>query len=157
MGYALFTARKLMLQNRINQMNYRMMVLSQQQQDLASKQADLQMQNGWTTMSNSIFNSNAQVDLYNNISNAGGDQTKLTQLINDAKTSQNDRYNQQLRDSAQSTAQLQGVAQAENQIDLEMKKLETLVKAATSELEQVEKAEDSAIKAAAPKYGAQGG
>ncbi len=37
-----------------------------------------------------------------------------------------------------------------------MKSLETQVKSAAAELEQVEKAEDSAIKSAAPKYGTGG-
>ena len=42
MGYAIFTARKLMLTNRINQMNFRLMQLSQQQQTLSDLSAQME-------------------------------------------------------------------------------------------------------------------
>ena len=42
MGYAIFTARKLMLTNRVNQLNFRIMQLSQQQQTLANNAANME-------------------------------------------------------------------------------------------------------------------
>ena len=52
----------------------------------------------------------------------------------------------------QSEGQLKRINDAESQIELERKTLETQLKAMTAELEAVEKAEDNAIKASAPKY-----
>ena len=42
MGYAIFTARKLMLTNRVNQLSMRILQLSQQQQTLADNAARME-------------------------------------------------------------------------------------------------------------------
>lgn len=167
MGYAIFTARKLMLQNRLNQANYRLMVLAQQQQDLTQQAANLEMQNGIKSALNSVFASNIAQDAYNQLATAaqGKEVTILgTKYKIDSESSVSSissAVNAKLdgirtlnaAGEAASKANLQGVQAIGNQIDLEMKKLDTQVKEITAEMEQVEKAEETAIKASAPKYG----
>lgn len=46
MGYVLFTARKLMLTSRLNNLNLQEMLLSQQQMDLANQQLAIQLGGG---------------------------------------------------------------------------------------------------------------
>lgn len=181
MGYALFTARKLMLQSRLNQMNYRLMVLSQQQQDMTQQTANMQMMSSFKQSSNSIFayqqydaaknalskgidisqykdsSGNLKMDDINKAL-AGASTTPLTQTVidNDNQYLQS-KLNSSLlatqNDSAADALKLQAVSTVGNQIDLEMKKLDSQIKETTAEMESVEKAEETAIKNSAPKYG----
>lgn len=181
MGYALFTARKLMLQSRLNQMNYRLMVLSQQQQDMTQQTANMQMMSSFKQSSNSIFayqqydaaknalskgidvsqymdaKGNMKIDDINKAL-ADGTSKTLTQSVIDSDTSiLQARLNSSLlatqNDSAADALKLQAVSTVGNQIDLEMKKLDSQIKETTAEMESVEKAEETAIKNSAPKYG----
>lgn len=177
MGYAIFTARKLMLTNRINQVNFRIMQLSQQQQSLAQAAGDKQRCIAWaknmfSTIGNSLT-SGIQMNMMgmsNSImSNLGikqGDtltdeQQKQMQaeMEKEMKKSylamagtQNffNGLSQMIDFSTQN--ELRNINNMENQIELERKNLETQVKAMTAELESVEKAEDNAIKNSAPKF-----
>ena len=154
MGYALFTARKLMLQNRLNQMNYRLMVLSQQQQDLTQKTANIEMQNGFNASINSIFVNNQMTQQYDALLG----KTDLTDSQRKAEIEALGRMFSSMETDNKIRAQkdmnnLKSVQAISNQIDLEMKKLDTQVKETTAEMEQVEKAEETAIKNSAPKYG----
>ena len=171
MGYAIFTARKLMLTNRINQINFRIMQLSQQQQTLADNAAK---------MERAIANTK---NLFANIGNAmsmaqqSASQTLQYQLMTNLKNGQNvdpsvisqlgsllggggfmsspaglalQVMNQTLDMTSQN--QLRQIKEMENQIELERKNLETQVKAMTAEKQEVEKAEDNQIKESAPKF-----
>ncbi len=154
MGYALFTARKLMLQNRLNQMNYRLMILSQQRNDLVQQAADLEMQNGYKKTLRSIFASQdyqkgVQDLLDNPPSDSNTQKLKLESLQADMQSATGKDALQELLDKSK----INNIHAVENQIDLEMKKLETQVKETTAEMESVEKAEEQGIKASAPKYG----
>lgn len=183
MGYALFTARKLMLQTRLNQMNYRLMVLSQQQQDMTQQVANEQMMSSFKTSAGSIFAYQqydvAKQALSNNLdikdykdTNGNLDYAKLLKDVNDGKqgtkkleqttidndtdflkTQLNEMTTKNQLQSQSDALKLQAVQTVGNQIDLEMKKLDSQIKETTAELEQVEKAEDTAIKNSAPKYG----
>ncbi len=172
MGYAIFTARKLMLRNRINQINFRMMQLSQQQQTLAEQASrwERAMANTRTVFSQigNIFQMgmNAMIQgqmqqLYNNNVNGGGGTQDYsifntilsTGGLNFMATPMGAYMNMmsQSLDMANQN-QLQRVKDMENQIELQMKSLETQLKAAQAEMESVEKAEDNEIKSSAPKF-----
>lgn len=185
MGYALFTARKLMLQTRLNQMNYRLMVLSQQQQDMTQQVANQQMMSSFNSSTNSIFayqqydvakqalSNNLDIksadykDAKGNLNYAallkdvnnnkqGTDKLEQKTIDNDTdflKDQLNEMLNKNQLQSQSDALKLQAVQTVGNQIDLEMKKLDSQIKETTAELEQVEKAEDTAIKNSAPKYG----
>ena len=172
MGYAIFTARKLMLRNRINQINFRMLQLTQQQQTLADQASrwERAMANTRTVFSQigNIFQMgmNAMVqkqmqELYNNNVNGGGGTQDYsifntilsTGGLNFMATPVGAYMNMmsQSLDMANQN-QLQRVKDMENQIELQMKSLETQLKAAQAEMESVEKAEDNEIKSSAPKF-----
>lgn len=152
MGYAIFAARKLMLTNRVNNLNFRIMCLSQQQQSLADISGRMQqyfgmlstnasndmMQQMMAMQSGQQFNSGA-MGAFGNLLGMGGNMMA-------------GMYNQQQQISAMSQLMLKPVADAENQIECERKRLETQLAAAQKELEKVEQAEEKAIERSAPKY-----
>lgn len=152
MGYALFTARKLMLQNRLNQFNYRMMMLQQQRNQVVDQASNMEIMNSMRSTVNNIFAYDQTSKLYDNMLGSGNQtdiQGQMAKLQNDLQTN---LLKNQL--TAQSDAmKLKSVQAVENQIDMEMKKLETQVKETTAEMESVEKAEENAIKQSSPKYG----
>lgn len=155
MGYVLFTARKLMLQNRLNQASYRQMVLSQQRNDLVQKASDMEMQNGYSATIKSIQANTDYSKSITDLTNKAKTDTSIdlnAELAKQASIFDNTKYGN-TADSQKDKNQLNSIYAIENQIDLEMKKLDTTVKEITAEMESVEKAEDSAIKASAPKYG----
>lgn len=157
MAYALFTARKLMLRNRLNQLNYRVMMLSQQQQNLAQESGNIEMMSGLKSSMNSIFVydncAKKQKDWLDQMKNGTltesdyNNQMKSLEFETQKKTSENQAA------ALIDTARLKSIQVLGNQIELEMKKLETSVKDTAAEMESVEKEEDIAIKASAPKYG----
>lgn len=134
MGYALFTARKLSLTSRVNQLNAQLMQVSQQQMNLANTYSAQQMigsMNQSTSISDaaSLFqNGEISSDMY---------RAKVEQANADA-TKEN--------------AQLSAIASQQNALDLQRETLETQLTAASKELESVEKAEQDAIKNATPSY-----
>lgn len=169
MGYAIFTARKLMLRNRINQINFRMMQLSQQQQTLADQAGrwERAIANTRTMFSNigNMFQMGMNMamqgqmqGLQQNILSGGQmNMAGLGGMLNGGMNffatpmgSYLNLMNQSVEMANQN--QLKQVKDMENQIELQMKSLETQVKAAAAEMEQVEKAEDNEIKKSAPQF-----
>lgn len=159
MGYAVFTARKLMLTNRINQLNFRIMQLSQQQQTLskapATKKGRSRGLRVCSTQSETLsLKRNLQTQAA--INQAGNDPAALQQLLSGSYAMQNAMAQQfqfaGMMIDYQSSGDLQSVKDMENQIELERKNLETQVQALTAERQSVEKAEESEIKNSAPKF-----
>ena len=173
MGYAIFTARKLMLTNRINQLNFRIMQLSQQQMTLSNNAAKLEralanQKNVFQTIGNiyqtsltmqqqaytsSLFNA-AQKDGTVNASTMQQFATLgLNGMFNFATTPLGMMMGmmQQQQEMVNQT-KLEQIKDMENQIELERKSLETQLKAAQAEMQEVEKAEENQIKNAAPKF-----
>lgn len=163
MGYAIFTARKLMLTNRINQINFRIMQLSQQQQTLAKAAGDMERNLSWAknlfgTIGNAFTQQQQQANqiaMYQ-MMQGGGNKEDLQKLLSGGFMQQNVIGSMfslagQMIDM-QSQNELRRVKDMENQIELERKNLETQVKAMTAERESVEKAEDNEIKNSAPKF-----
>lgn len=163
MGYAIFTARKLMLTNRINQMNFRIMQLSQQQQTLAKAAGDMERNISWaknmfSTIGNSFAQQQQQQNAYVMYQMQQGTikPDEMQALLNGGMFQQNPMgsmfsFAGQMIDM-QSENELRKVKDMENQIELERKNLETQVKAMSAEREADEKAEDNEIKNSAPKF-----
>lgn len=167
MGYAIFTARKLMLTNRINQLNARIMQLSQQQQTLADNAARLERamantRNIFSSIGN-IFQSAISMQQMSALQalSQNPDPTKAQQMLTQALSGQNNFMSSPAGVSLMLTNQclemvnsnkLQEIKNAENEIELQRKSLETQVQAARAELEAVEKQEGQEIKNSAPKF-----
>lgn len=137
MGYALFTARKLSLQTRVNQLNAQLMAISNQQDALTQKISNKQMETNLT-----IAKSNNQAySLFAQASGSTEASTKLNKTLSDNELA-----------STLSNVQIQGLQSQVNVLDTARQSIETQLTAAQNELSNVEKAEESAIKSATPKY-----
>lgn len=139
MGYALFTARKMSLQAKVNQYNMKLMQLANQEEQLTNKSSLRQ------TVNNSVDKAQSTASLACNIGDlfTGGAASLVAGVANFAI------------DTVQSKSDeaYEAEINAEQQkIDTEKQRLNTLLNAAQAELENVEKAEQSAIKSAAPSY-----
>ncbi len=177
MGYAIFTARKLMLTNRVNQLNARIMQLSQQQQTLSDNAGRLER---------AIANTR---NLFSNISNAFQmgytmqQQAMSQSLLKAMQESNGDMNNAAVQNALASMGSLlngganfmatpmgmgltmmnqsintineskiRQIRDMENQIELEKKSLETQAAAAAAELKTVEEQETKSIENSAPKF-----
>lgn len=171
MGYAIFTARKLMLTNRINQMNFRMMQLTQQQQTLADSAAKMEQaisntKSLFSNIGNAVAMSQQQMGnalQYQMLQNLQKGQNVDPALVgrlgsmlggggfmNSNAGMALNLMNQSLELTSQN--QLRQVKDMENSIELERKNLETQAKAMDAELKKVEEAEDKQIQNSAPKF-----
>lgn len=178
MGYAIFTARKLMLTNRIAQLNFRRMQLSQQQQTLADNAAKLERaiantKNLFSTIGN-VFqmgmtmqqNTNMML-LSQQMQNTGGDfndpaiKAQLGNMLGSYFNGGNNfmstglgmtlgLMNQSIE--TVNASKLQHIKDLENQIELQAKSIETQLQAAQKELEAVEKQEEKECERSAPKF-----
>ena len=174
MGYAIFTARKLMLTNRVNQLSMRIMQLTQQQQTLANSAANHEraIANMRTLFGNigNIFQmgmtmqQNVAMQALSKQVQAGGgniDTATLNQLMGSylngganfmstpagmALTLMNQAI------EVQEQGKMRQIKDMETQIELQRKSLETQLAAAQKELEAVEKQEEKEIERSAPKF-----
>lgn len=173
MGYAIFTARKLMLTNRKNNLEFRIMQLSQQQQTLANNAANLEraMANYKTMFQNigNIFQTAYATQMSQLYSQAGQEASQSTEigslpnigsLISTGMAGANfmatpmgayiTAMSQQI--DAVSNSQMQQVKNMESNIELQRKSLETQLNATVKELDAVEKQEEKEIERSAPKF-----
>ena len=150
MGYALFTARKMSLQAKVNQYNLQLMKLSDKENQLTQKTAALQNRN------NAITAAQNRGEFFSKIggavvgtviglgpvlgSEAGGAIGKGISKVGKAGQQAFTEYQQN------------EIAREQTAIDTEKNRLNTLLTKAQNELSQVEKSEESAIKNATPKY-----
>ena len=130
MGYAMFCSRKIMLVNQINDLQYRLTELTMKQQDLS------QLSSAYTT----------QAQQYYNFTTGVIDDDKLNQFISDCG------INSGVNSIQDPLGTLQKISNAEKQIEMESKRLQTQLQAKQTELEAVEKGEEQGIKNATPKY-----
>ena len=166
MGYAIFGARKLMLTNRLSQIRFRILALSQQKMTLSQAAGDKQraysmLKNNFDQFGNqyvNIFGNQQQgaLSILNNPESTkeakDAAQALLTNSFGTMKSITDSIFNQNQYIDLQASYDLKNINNIENQIDLEMKTLETQEKAMTAELQEVEKKEDSEIKNSAPKF-----
>lgn len=139
MGYALFTARKMSLQAKVNQYNLKLMQLANKETELTNKTTLRQ------TLNNSVDKAQSTANLACNIGDlfTGGATSAVAGVANFAIDTI-----QSKSDEAYQTK----IAAEQQKIDTEKQRLNTLLNAAQNELQQVEKAEQSAIKSATPQY-----
>lgn len=130
MGYAMFCSRKIMLVNQINDLQYRLTELTMKQQDLS------QLSSAYT----------AQAQSYYNFTTGQMDQAALDKAIADSSP------NSGVNSFQDPEANLKKISNAEKQIEMESKRLQTQLQAKQTELEAVEKGEEQGIKNATPKY-----
>ena len=177
MGYAIFTARKLMLTNRVNQLNARIMQLSQQQQTLSDNAGRLERaiantRNLFSSIGNAFqmgFTMQQQalnMSMMKALQESGGDMNNaavqsalasMGSLLNGGANFMATPMGMGLTMMNQSInalneSKMRQIKDMENQIELERKSLETQLAAAQKELESVEKAEEKALDNAAPKF-----
>lgn len=143
MGYALFTARKLSLTARVNNLNAQLAVISNQRDSLTNQISAKQ------TAAN-LRTAQAKADAAN----------KYASIMNgnDEKAKENAEadYNKTIADNevanSMSNLEIQALESKDNALDNSQKSIQTRLTAAQKELEAVEKAEESAIGHATPKY-----
>ncbi len=136
MGYAIMSARKILLTNRINRLNFQIMCLGEAQNSLSQQMGNYQRMISYYNNQNSFAQSLAMLcGITNMMSGQGGYNFNFT---------------------GESFLPLFGqyatVAMVEDDIEAQKKQLETQLQVATKELEAVEKAEEQAIGRATPKY-----
>lgn len=178
MGYAIFTARKLMLTNRVNQISMRIMQLSQQQQTLSDNAGRLEramaasrnlfstignaFQMGMTMQQN-ILNQQLSKTIQDNKGNMDSPEVKalmnqqMANLMNGGANFMSTApgmmmasMNQMMETVNQN--KMTQIKDMETQIELQRKSLETQLNAAQKELEKVEQQEDKEIERSAPKF-----
>lgn len=143
MGYALFAQRKLVLDGQLNSAQLQQTQRSNEQYALATQTLSLNQQ--LTSMSASQAGELA--GLYEQLAEADG-------------TTQRDRINAQIQQKQQEYEQevdsinreIYQVSVKENAIEMEVKRLDTMVTTLQKQLEAVEEAEGSAIDRATPKF-----
>lgn len=155
MGFLIFAYRKLLLQRQINEMSYRQMQLSEQQQAITEKIGLVQQSLSHFKNAANIFTSSMMTSMQSNFIGENGqlDQTGFFKMqqeqmkITMANTIMNSVFEQT------SKAQEAPLHAIDTQISQEMKSLESQLTLKQKELESVEKAEDQAAKSMTPKFG----
>jgi len=158
------------LTSRINQIQYKLMQLSQKLTDIALFGANVQdgvispdefmsspasifgaqVQAGGQFMQLAVPQAQLQMQMYLQYQQAMGG----SGLVNQMQPNNGLLFNAFLRQSLESVARgvQKRIAAEENKIQMEKTRLETQLKAAQSELEQCERAEEEGMKRSAPKY-----
>ena len=143
MGYALFAARKLVLNSQLNCAQLQQTQRDNEKLALTNKTAGFSQQ----ASSLSASQSGELADLYK-------------QLTSATSTSQRDSINDQIKEKEKEfTKEIDEINQKiyevsikESAMDLEIKRLDTLVGVLKQQLQDLEKAEGEGIKNSAPKY-----
>lgn len=143
MGYALFAQRKIVLDGQLNSVQLQQTQRSNEQYALATQHLSLDQQ--VTSMNASLAGELA--DLYANLANASSSDSR-------------DRTNALIQQKQQEfEVQLDGVNRQiyevsvkENAIEMEVKRLDTMVTTLQEQLDAVEEAEGDAISRATPKF-----
>lgn len=146
MGYALFTARKLSLTARVNNLNAQLMTISNQRDALT--QQITQKQNA-ANLRNAQANANA-ASVYAEALKAGKGQEDFDS--SEAEATYNQTVADNNIDNTIDNIEIQALQSRDNILDTTQKSIQTRLTAAQKELEAVEKAEESAIGNATPKY-----
>lgn len=151
MGYALFAQRKIVLDGQLNSAQLQQTQRSDEQYKLATNTTNLnrQLASQQASQANQLA---AEYQKLSDVGQNGEDQTSIEnqrasinadiQALQQRFTSENDSINNQIYQ----------VSLKENAIELEVKRLDTVVSALQKQLEAVEDAEGSAIDRATPKF-----
>lgn len=164
MGFLIFAYRKLFLKNKINDINYRQLALSQKQQQMTAQVGVMQQamaagKNLLSVFSNgslSNISSDIMKDYYKDGKFIGTEEDKM-KIMNEVNAKQyavmatNATINSIFE--ASNTAIMAPLNAESTQISLEMANNDSQLKLLNSELESVEKGEDAAAKQCTPKFG----
>ena len=141
MGFAIFTLRKLTLTARINQCNAQAMINSERANVLTQKiYAKQNAQN--------LERSQATLQAYQQYKSAVDEGVEFAT----AKVSLDEELAKIDLDSVASNTEIQELNLMQNILDMERQTLETQLTAYSNELENVKKAEETAIKNSIPKF-----
>ena len=163
MSFLIFAYRKLDLTRRINEKNYRLMLISNEHQRMVTQIGNMQQcmsatQNTISMLSgNSIMNATQQFQATCMGAGTATDaNTQMQAAVKFQAAQQAATYKANLMNSVfdvQSKTQLAQLNAIDTQLTMEMKSLESQLKPLSEELTNVEKAEGEAAKQAAPKFG----
>ena len=167
MGYALFTARKLSVSSRLNLCNAHIMSNTERAYSLTARISALQSQssldkttqskNAYTEYSKAVTSASDEYQtVLKNEKATDAEKDAAKEKYNTAQTKAQGILNEALAEidskSAMTDIEIQDLNMEQTQLDQQKKTLETQLTAYTNELEAVEKAEEDAIKKAAPKF-----
>lgn len=152
MGFLIFAYRKLFLKRRINDLQYREMVLQQKKMNATEQIGNYQSA---VSYQNNIFQAGFQGQVYNLMKQyPQNPQDPGNSVFMQEYSNLMGAYQQ--RKAAmeyQEQMQMQQIKNADTQIEQQMASIESQLKLMTAELESVEKGEDQEAKQAAPKFG----
>ena len=143
MGYALFAQRKVVLDGRLNAAQLQQTQKSNEQYLLATESLGLSQQ----MTSQTAAQSGELAELYKKLSET--ESSSGRDSINNLIQQKQQEFKQE---NAAIDAQIYEVSAKEAAIEMEVKRLDTMVTALQQQLEAVEQAEGQAIKNATPKY-----
>ena len=148
MGYALFTARKMSLQAKVNQYNLKLMQIENEKTKITEQTSRLQQKNNridagqqtgakTASIGGRVLGAVAGFALGGVVGDTFGDGVnKVVDGVQEVNTQ----------------AQQRALAAKDQQLDTERQRLNTLLTAAQSELKTVEEQETQAIQKSSPKY-----
>ena len=136
MGFLMFMARKMSLQAKVNDYNARLMEISNKEEQLANRQAAFQQ------MNNAVTSGVNMMGVL--LGGMGGMGSQMAMGMGSSLVSQGMNGISNMNQSMLNAQQ--------KHLDTEKQRLTTLLQKAQAELQQVEKAEESAIKSGTPKY-----
>lgn len=142
MGYALFAQRKIVLDGELNSVQLQQTQRSNEQYALATKTLSLNQQ----LTSISAAQSSELADLYAQLSSSDSDDRESINALINSKQQEFDAELDQIN------RQIYEVSVKENAIEMEVKRLDTMVTTLQQQLEAVEEAEGQAIERATPKF-----
>ena len=146
MGYALFAQRKIVLDGQLNALQLQQTQRSNEQYNLATQTLSLQQQ-----MSSMQASQSTQLaEKYKLLSEAADDSERdsinaMIQELEHEFEAELDAINREIYQ----------ISVKENVVEMQVKRLDTMVSAVEKELEAVEKAEEASIDRATPKFSSQ--
>ncbi len=167
MGFLLFAARKLQLKRQINQLSYRQIQLSQEQQRITDQiaqqqQKQQQIQNIFNTVGTMIngaqsVNQAMQLKTLNDKELSKAEISAAYQtMMNGNKEFQGMTYATNVMNSvftAQNNVQLSQLQNKDNEISMELESVDSKLKLLQAEYENVKKGEQSEAQNSAPTFG----
>ena len=143
MGYALFAQRKVVLDGQLNALELQQTQRSNEQYNLATQTLSLNQQ----MASMQASQSTELADKYEELANASGEEARAS--INAEIRGMEEDFQAELDEI---NRQIYQVSVKENTVEMQVKRLDTMVTSVQKELEAIEDAEGESIDRATPKF-----
>lgn len=169
MGFLIFAYRKLTLKNKLNDLGYQALLISQKKQNITSQINSLEEGFQTAKQSISLFASSEMNQMQQNIYKKYGTLDEKTGQINFNKGMDNSGMTMEMNTQMQMLQQkyaysnsvfeqqekgmLNMLHMEDKQLETQQASIDTQIKQLTPELAEVEKGETEAAKAEAPKFG----